>query len=86
VRDTSVFIKTELERVRKSKETITAVRGYGTMLGFDVKDNKAAKLQKFLHQGGVYTVQQGQHSIHLTPALILEAKHAAHLRDTLGWF
>lgn len=86
VKDTQAFLKVELERVSRQTDYFGNIRGYGTFIGFDVKPEKIHKLQKFLHQGGVYANITGTHSIGLTPALILEPKHAAPLRDVMKMF
>lgn len=44
VKDTSAFLKIELERVRKTHDYFSGVRGYGNFIGFDVHDDKARKL------------------------------------------
>ena len=44
VKDTSAFLKIELERVRKDKDYFGGIRGYGNFIGFDVKNGWAAQL------------------------------------------
>jgi 4-aminobutyrate aminotransferase-like enzyme len=38
VKDTQAFLKIELERVSRAKGTFGNIRGYGTFIGFDVKE------------------------------------------------
>lgn len=40
VKDTSAFLKIELERVRKDNDYFGNIRGYGTFIGFDVTEPK----------------------------------------------
>ena len=80
-KDTSSFLKIELERVGRHTGLISNVRGYGTHLGFECKD--AAHVQKWLMRGGLNLFLCGPSTFALRPSLYLGVHEAKLLRDQL---
>jgi acetylornithine/succinyldiaminopimelate/putrescine aminotransferase len=81
------YLKTELLRMGAAHPSaLTAVRGFGLMIGFELAANipafqgngKAASLQfvNRLHQEGVLTVPSGTQVVRLLPALNLARSEA----------
>ena len=88
MQDTSTFLKIELTRVGKERGGIVRnVRGYGTFLGFDTpSENHAELVQGYLFKTGIHLLRCGPKTFGLRPALILEPKHAAQLRESLIYY
>ena len=84
VNDTSSFLKIELKRM--AGDGISELRGYGTYLAFDVKnEDKTKRAIELLAHSGVLVSQVGPKTIGLRPALTLESKHVAVLRDNIKY-
>ena len=83
VNDSSSFLKMELGHVQRDDGTIENVRGAGTYIGFDVKDGKAESMMRWLQKRGIIVSKTGPNTLGLRPALVLQPKHAASLRDAL---
>ena len=88
VHDTSSFLKIELNNIeRDCHNIISNVRGNGTFIGFDVANPHSADLiQLWLLKSGVSVLRTGPASFGLRPALTLDCKDAAHLRNALKHF
>lgn len=84
VQDTSTFLKVELLHIERDLGLISNVRGNGTFIGFDTEDVKTAdSVQSWCQKQGILLTRAGPATFGLRPALILEPKHAAHLREAL---
>lgn len=85
VGDSSTFLKVELGHVQRDKDAlISNVRGNGTFIGFDAQDEESANsIQAWCHKQGILLTKCGPKTFGLRPALILEPKHAAFLREAL---
>ena len=88
VHDTSSFLKIELNNIeRDNQSVISNVRGNGTFIGFDAQSPQIADLiQLWLLKSGVSVLRTGTASFGLRPALTLDCKEAAHLRNALKYF
>lgn len=87
VTDTGMFIKVEINRIEKEKGFVKNVRGYGTFLGFDTPSDALAKnMQKYFFKSGINLLRCGDNTFGLRPALVLGAKHAANLRESLLYY
>lgn len=88
VHDTSSFLKIELNNIQRDNQGIISnVRGNGTFIGFDASDSNMADLiQHWLLKSGVSVLRTGTASFGLRPALTLDCKDAAHLRQALKYF
>lgn len=85
VQDTSTFLKVELGHIERDTGLIGNVRGNGTFIGFDAYDQHSAdSIQKWCQKQGILLTRSGPKTFGLRPALILEPKHAAHLREALS--
>ena len=68
-KDTSSFLKIELDRMQNETGLISNVRGYGTHLGFD--SVRADLLQRWFHKSGINIHRCGPDSFGLRPSLTL---------------
>jgi 4-aminobutyrate aminotransferase-like enzyme len=83
-KDTSSFLKIELDRVARETGEISNVRGYGTHLGFDCSSPaRADSIQRFLFKVGVHVLKCGPQTIGIRPSLELGVKDAAVFREAL---
>jgi 4-aminobutyrate aminotransferase-like enzyme len=80
-KDTSSFLKIELDRIAEKTGLISNVRGYGTHLGFD--SDHSSKLQRWFHRTGINIHKCGPNTFALRPSLVLGCKDAAQLRESL---
>ena len=86
-KDTSSFLKIELDRVANETGFIDNVRGYGTHLAFDCANEELADImQRWLFRSGIHVLKCGSKTLGLRPALDLSVQDAAHLRDSLLHF
>ena len=83
VNDSSSFLKMELGHIQRDYGSIANVRGSGTYIGFDVIDGQAESMMRWLQKRGVVVSQTGEDTLAVRPALVLQPKHAAYLRDSL---
>ena len=87
MKDSSSFLKIELERVSKETGIISDVRGYGTHLAFDAETADSADLlQRWLLRSGINVLKCGPQTFGLRPSLDLRIDDAAHLRESLLHF
>lgn len=83
-KDSSSFLKIELDRVARETGYISNVRGYGTHLGFDCQSvERADSIQRYLFKAGVHVLKCGPKTIGIRPSLELGVKDAAVFREAL---
>lgn len=80
-RDTSSFLKIELERVGNETGLVKNLRGYGTHLGFDCPSS--GSLQRWLYKTGFNLHKCGPNTFGLRPSLTLNPKEGAEFRKSL---
>ena len=86
-KDTSSFLKIELDRMAEETQFISTTRGYGTHLAFDCADSKTADtIQRWLFRSGINVLKCGPQTLGLRPSLNLGVFDAAHLRESLKFF
>ena len=85
-KDTSSFLKIELNNVAQDTGLISNVRGYGTHLGFDVADGQADKVQSWLFKSGIHVLKCGPNTLGLRPSLLMGVNEGAKLRQALKWY
>jgi len=83
-KDTSSFLKIELDRISRETGLISTTRGYGTHLAFD--SDQAGVLHRFLLKSGINLQMCGPRTFALRPSLTLSPTDAAQLRETLRYF
>lgn len=83
-KDTSSFLKIELERIGKGNHLISNIRGYGTHLGFD--SNQGRTLQRWLLKNGINIGMSGPNTFALRPSMILGVRECVLLRDNLPFY
>lgn len=88
VEATGASLKKQLENtIAKKPSAITGVRGLGTALFIDTKDDESAlKLQQHLLKEGVLVKANGSRGVAIKPALILEQKHVDQFTAALSHF
>ena len=83
-KDTSSFLKIELERVGKETGFYSNVRGYGTHLGFDCQSpERADSIQRYLFKAGVHVLKCGPKTIGIRPSMELGVNDSAVFREAL---
>jgi len=83
-KDTSSFLKIELDRVGKETGYISNVRGYGTHLGFDCQSTQRAEsIQRYLFKAGVHVLKCGPKTIGIRPSMELGVRDSAVFREAL---
>ncbi len=83
-KDTSSFLKIELDRVSRETGLISSVRGYGTHLAFD--SDHADVMHRFLLKSGINISMCGPRTFALRPSLTLNPTDAAQLRETIKYY
>jgi 4-aminobutyrate aminotransferase/(S)-3-amino-2-methylpropionate transaminase len=84
LKDTSSFIKIELDNIARETGTISPVRGYGTHLAFD--SDHSHVLHRWLLKSGINIQMCGPKTFALRPALTLNCYDAAQLRESLKYY
>lgn len=83
-KDTSSFLKIELNNVAQDTGLISNVRGYGTHLGFDVANPLVANsIQSWLFKSGIHLLKCGPQTFGLRPSLVMGVQEGAKLRQAL---
>ena len=83
-KDTSSFLKIELDRINRESGLISKSRGYGTHLAFD--SDQADVLQRWLLKSGINMMKCGPRTLALRPSLTLGVRDAAQLREAINHF
>ena len=83
VNDSSSFLKMELGHIQRDLGSISNVRGAGTYIGFDVENGQSDSMMRWLQKRGIIVSKTGPETLGVRPALVLQPKHAASLRDAL---
>lgn len=83
-KDTSSFLKIEIDRMAKETGYISTTRGYGTHLGFD--SDYAGSLHRWLLKSGINITMCGPNTFALRPSLTLNVLDAAQLRESLKYY
>lgn len=79
-KDTSSFLKIELDRIARETRLISDVRGYGTHLGFDCQN--ADIMHRWFMRTGINIHRCGPTSFAMRPSLTLGVNDAAQLRES----
>lgn len=82
VRDMGDYLRAGLERIKRDSNTIQDIRGAGLMLGVDTVFDPA-KLLKSLLNNGLMATRAGDHTLRLTPPLIITTKEADECLEIL---
>ena len=86
-KDTSSFLKIELDRIGKEYGFTGSVRGYGTYLSFDCENVKTAdSIQRWFLKSGMQVLKCGPRTLGLRPSLVLGTQDCALLRDSLSYY
>jgi len=80
-KDTSSFLKIELNRVADQTGLISNIRGYGTHLGFDCEH--PLQVQRWFQRTGINMHLCGPKTFALRPSLVLGVSDAAQLRESI---
>lgn len=83
-KDTSSFLKIEIDRMARETGYLSTTRGYGTHLGFD--SDYAGSLHRWLLKSGVNITMCGPKTFALRPSLTLNVFDAAQLRESLKYY
>lgn len=84
MQDTSSFLKIELGNIERDTGLIRNIRGNGTYLGFDCKDEETTtSVQHYLNKVGIQVARIGPHTLGLRPALICGPTHAADRKSVV---
>jgi 4-aminobutyrate aminotransferase/(S)-3-amino-2-methylpropionate transaminase len=82
--DTSSFLKLELGQIEKDKHLIHNIRGYGTHIGFDLKNEKTCdSVQRWLWRCGFNLHKVGPKTLGLRPSMTLSIEEAGKFRTAL---
>jgi 4-aminobutyrate aminotransferase-like enzyme len=83
-KDTSSFLKIELDRISKETGLISDVRGYGTHLGFDC--DQADIVHRWFLKTGINLHRCGPKTFVLRPSLTLSPRDGVQLRESMKHF
>lgn len=83
-KDTSSFLKIEIDRMARETGYISTTRGYGTHLAFD--SDHAGLLHRWLLKTGINIRMCGPKTFALRPSLTLGVYDAAQLRESLKYY